>query len=192
MRDFTFITFATKDTIYEQYARNWVKNMCKLDLKFSLDTIMVPNDAPENVSKDYYKRWIGRKVRVSYIRDKLKELKKPIIWLDCDDALTERPRLPKEKFDFGYMKNPTKAKKRLPIIAGLLAFYPTKNAFHFLDVWHYLCSWGDLEPMGGNHIRLIHTFDICNDVLARRYTKFKPIDLTPRFGPIWKFNGNKL
>lgn len=190
MTDFTFITFATKGSVYEQYAENWRKNMKRLGLKHEVDIVVPPEyfgEGPEG----YYKRWIGRKVRVPYIRSKLRELNKPLIWLDCDDGLKYRPELPDTEFDFGFFRNPTKAKGRLPIIAGLLAFYPTKNAFHFLDVWDYLCFWDDLEPMGGNHIRLIHALNICCDKEAVRLTGFKTMNLTPYFERSWKLDGNK-
>lgn len=193
MADFTFITFATLGTEYVKFAHNWGANMERLDLPHVVNVIDPESltKKPTGISDGYYKRWVGRKVRVEYIRSKLEELNRPIIWMDCDDGLTGKPELPDEEFDFGYMRNPTKARKRLPIIAGLLAFHPTTAAYHFLDVWEYLCAWDDLEPMGGNHIRLIHAFNICNDVEARKRTGFQPKNLTPYFEPYWDLDGNR-
>lgn len=190
MTEYTYISFATEGK-YEIHAKEWKENMLRLGLKHRIRIVKDLTPVPGETFTAH-KKAVGRKIRVKYIQRMLEDLQSPIIWMDCDDKFSGAPVLPEGEFDFGYVRNKIHAvKERLPIIAGILTFHPTENAKHFLRIWNYLCEWDALEPMGSNHLRLIHTLNICRDqkFVARRH--FKDKDLSHCFLPHWEFGGNK-
>lgn len=193
MSNYTIISFATIDGKYDIFAYHFEENMKDLNIPYDLEYIEPVMPVKSN------KRLLGRKrqkkdqcrIRGNFLQRKLKEHNSTIIWMDCDDGLTSVPELPKLNFDVGFIKNQDKHRHRLPIMARLLVLKPTDNAYHFLKVWDYLNSWPELEPAGGDHIRLCYARHISLGFENKNPLNFKEADLTRYFLPHLVVNMNR-
>lgn len=105
-----------------------------------------------------------------FIFSVLEESREPILWLDCDTGLN-RPfrRVPsKADWDVGFVPDlarspffrlkrlirPRRKVRHINSASGFaVALQPTAAAFHYLNVWKYLCAWDDLAA-GGDHVRM--------------------------------------
>lgn len=77
---FTVISFYTQDWKYPQFARRLIHDCHCLD---------IPHRIEERLSTGSYLR--NTCMKPKFIWEKLIELKSPILWIDCDGSLCERP-----------------------------------------------------------------------------------------------------
>lgn len=106
----------------------------------------------------------------TFILDQLKQTPMPTLWLDCDAALVGTPSLPwDDDWDLGFVPNTQRSnaggflakvgfrrqtRHWVNTVSGFaVAFRPTEAAFHFLEIWKYLCAWPDFAS-GGDHKRM--------------------------------------
>ena len=185
--DYIMVSFATKDGKYDIFGKRWEKNMTDLNIPFDIEYIDPIKPSKHNERLLSYKRQkkdAGR-TRGKFLYNKLKQYNKTIIWMDCDDGFIEKPILPKDEYDVGFVDGEIKS---LQIMARLLVLKPTENCYHFLNVWDYLNSWPELEPIGGSHLRLHFARYICFKKNGKNPMGFKDKNLTDVFLPYLKID----
>lgn len=176
--DYIVVTFATKDGKYDRLGKRFENNMKSLNISYDIEYIdcITPSTPNENLLNYKRQKKDTGRTRGEFLKRKLVEHNKTIIWMDCDDGFSYKPSLPSNQFDVGFVDSEDGI--RLPIMARLLVLNPTDNALHFLSIWDYLNKWPELEPVGGSHIRLCHARHICSDKKYRKTRNFRAINLT--------------
>ena len=152
------ISFGTRDGEYDKHI-NHLKSKClQYDIAHDL-RIIDPTD-----------RDTACLFKPVFVRDRLKENNRPILWLDADSDITGKIRLPADGWDVGVLPNPRWERRHISPITGFaFSFRPTEPSFKFLDMWIRLCEF-DLQK--GDHARMIAT----RPLLQGTYSE---IDLTP-------------
>lgn len=191
--DYVVVSFATLDGKYNVYGCNFEKNMSDINIQYNV--VYRPPVDTCKTGKFLFEKMRKKKDQT---RRKSQFLLKmfdcydcPIVWVDVDDGFISKPKIPNIAFDVGFIRNDTEAGKRLPIISALMIFNHTDNAKHFLKVWNYLNSWPELEPYGGDHIRLWHAKNICEGKEAKNPLHFKSVDMSDYFLPHFRLNLNR-
>lgn len=123
MADFTVISFFTPDWKYPEYAKNLANDCTKLGLEFVIEP------------KDGTNSYVGNcNLKSNFIRDKLRELKRPVLWLDVDGSVL---KIPNELNNLEHYDIAGYANKQFldRISVNVLLFNYTSNTFAFLDTW---------------------------------------------------------
>lgn len=127
----TILSFYTKNTGYETEASYLIASCKKLGLPFEIEGIDSLGNWRENCS-----------YKPRFILSKLLLLQKPLLWIDADGMIIQKPELLKElKGDFAIPMSP-----QLPthhpdyVYAGTLFFKPTPKTFKTLSHWVKACD----------------------------------------------------
>lgn len=190
--DYTFIAFATETpTRYADYLHRLQENCREFDIPLASE--IIPNPVNES---GYQKRRPGDiglsfkddvcRYKPVFIRKKLKELKKPVIYLDCDSLFFDGFNMPQFDFDIGIVKRTSGSMGVSDIVAGCIAFNTTQAAWAFLECWHWLCDFRGLCPTG-DHRRFLAT----RVLMTKRKPLYKEQDLTPVLTDKLIFNPGK-
>lgn len=95
----------------------------------------------------------------TFILNSLLEFRRPVIWMDADSILVDRPRIEHYDFSFGYVRSPEGSKKWLADSCHI----HTLGNVKFLKVWIEFC---EKEKGHSDHRQLINTFEHMKDRVA--------------------------
>lgn len=117
------ISFYTNTWEYPKYAELMKKSCERLKLEYHI------KEMPDT------KNWLNNtRIKPKFILDSLKELKKPVLWIDVDGTLRKRPDLLKGcKYDFAARPKP-KGQSRIWHV-GTMFFNYTDKCLNFFDAW---------------------------------------------------------
>jgi hypothetical protein len=125
MSNFTVVSFYTPDWKYPEYAQSLVDDCKRLELDFAIESKLSTNTYVGNCNLKPY-----------FIREKLQELKKPILWMDVDGSIVTRPALLStteiDNFDMAGNRSLTDASR---IHVGSIWFNYTDITMEFVDTW---------------------------------------------------------
>jgi len=123
MSNFTVVSFYTPDWKYPEYAQSLANDCKRLGLDFAIESKPSTNTYVGNCNLKPY-----------FIRDKLQELKKPILWMDVDGSVLNVPEelkiLPVVDIA-GYVNKQFLDR----IYVNTILFNYTSNTLAFLDTW---------------------------------------------------------
>lgn len=128
-------------------------------LRLSADEFGHPNDV-EIIDFGHSERKAITLHKPTFILEKLRQDPVPTIWLDVDTTLlAPLVHFPDGEWDVGFCPHHKrtlssdirhriglKSELRNAVSGFAVAFNPTPLAFHFLEVWKYLCDWPELVP----------------------------------------------
>ena len=120
---FTVISFYTKDWLYEQHAKRLVLDCDRLDLPCVIQERKTTGSYLKNTC-----------MKPFFIREKLQQLKSPVLWVDCDGSILKKP-------DFFYGLKCDFAAKRMASTrsrtwhVGTMWFNYTPTMLEFMDRW---------------------------------------------------------
>lgn len=139
----TIVSFYTKNTSYEKEAEYLIASCKKLELPFEIDGVDSMGTWEENC-----------RFKPSFILDKMKKLKKPLLWIDSDAMILKKPRILSElKGDVGVCIDESKAiDDPTYLFAGTFFLNPTPKALELMNLWVETCTtlqtvWGDQLPL---------------------------------------------
>jgi hypothetical protein len=125
MSAFTLVSFYTPDWKYPEYAQSLADDCTRLGLGFAIESKPSTNTYVGNCNLKPY-----------FIRDKLRELKKPILWMDVDGSIITRPDLlltgDINSFDMAGNRSVTDTSR---IHVGSIWFNYTDIIMEFVDAW---------------------------------------------------------
>jgi len=123
MSAFTVISFFTPDWHYPEYAQNLAADCKRLGLDHVIE---------QKLSTDSY---VGNcNIKPFFIREKIQELKQPVLWIDVDGSILKIPSELEVLSDADIMAY---TNQRFPdrISVNVLLFSYTPNTLTFLDTW---------------------------------------------------------
>jgi hypothetical protein len=125
MFNFTVVSFYTPDWKYPEYAQNLVDDCERLGLEYVIE------------SKDSTNTYVGNcNLKPYFVRDKLQELKKPILWMDVDGSIITCPDLLVtpgiDSFDMAGNRSLTNTSR---IHVGSIWFNYTDITMQFVNTW---------------------------------------------------------
>ena len=123
MPAFTVVSFYTPNWKYPEYAQNLRADCDRLALDYAIESRDSTDSYVENCN-----------IKPFFIREKLQEFKRPVLWIDVDGSIVKIPQSINILNDVdvaGY------ANKQFPerISVNVLLFFYTPNALSFLDTW---------------------------------------------------------
>lgn len=110
----TVISFFTKDWKYHQYANDLERDCINLGIPYKIEELRSTGSYLKNTC-----------LKPRFILDKLKELRSPVLWIDCDGSLLQWPI-------YFYQLEVDFAAKRMP--------------FHKARTWHVGTMWFNYTP----------------------------------------------
>ena len=121
----TVISFYTPDWKYPEYA-NLLKEDCnRLGLDFSIEQLLGHGEYVKNCN-----------IKPKFIRDKIRQLKSPVLWVDVDGSLLKTPELllshQIDNYDIAGC-HPANNTERIHV--GSIWFNYTDATLDFLDAW---------------------------------------------------------
>ncbi|QVL57736.1 MAG: hypothetical protein KFB93_01285 [Simkaniaceae bacterium] len=122
----TIISFYTENTPYEKEIEGLVSSCEKFNLPYSVDPM--PNFGSWEKNCCF---------KPKYIQKKLFDLQKPVLWLDADAIVYQKPLLFETlEADVALHSNPLLPDNHpSKVNSGTLLFYPTSAAFSLLEKW---------------------------------------------------------
>lgn len=122
----TIISFYTENTSYEKEAEDLITSCEKFNLSYSIDPM--PNFGSWEKNCCF---------KPKYIFKKLLDLQKPVLWLDADAIVYQKPTLFETlETDVALHSNPTLPDKHpSKVNSGTLLFHPTPATFTLLENW---------------------------------------------------------
>ena len=125
MSTFTVVSFYTPDWQYPKYAQSLANDCQRLELDFSIEPRPSTNTYVGNCNLKPY-----------FIRDKLQQLKKPILWMDIDGSIITRPEQlltsSIDNFDMAGNRSVTDTSR---IHVGSIWFNYTDMTMQFVSAW---------------------------------------------------------
>jgi hypothetical protein len=122
MHEPVIISFYTDDSSTD--AEHLIDNCKRLGLDFHIEQVSIDSNL---ASKSFF------------IRDRLQEFQRPVMWVDVSGTLLQNPGLEGLSTDFAACQHPEKEQVNKDWSLGILWFNYTSPALDFLDVW---CSTG--------------------------------------------------
>jgi len=139
------ISFGTEGSIYEERLHELEAASDRLGHEHAL-SLFASGDAN-----------FIRRLKPSFIKLKLLESRRTVVWLDCDSQLREAFQFPIGNWDVGTMTHGQNWRRSLRS-ANVIAFRPSASAVRFLEVWEYLCM---LDRGGGSdHFHFHQAFSV--------------------------------
>lgn len=168
---FTVISFYTKDWLYKKHAMRLMADCRRLDLPFSIEERQSTGSYLKNTC-----------IKPFFIREKLRELQSPVLWVDCDGSIIKEPSF----FygldcDFAARKKPENCNRTWHV--GTMWFNYNVNVMNFIDAW---CrntgklsdesaleeTWREVNINGANippeYFEIIKTYPSDKAVIAHR------------------------
>ena len=179
IRDYDIISFYTKDTPYEIEANEFKKNL----KEFGFSTKHI---SPKPNLQNWHKNCCHKPF---FIDEKLKELNKPLVWIDCDARICKAPvlfqQMVNSEYEFG-----VHFRDHIELLSGTLFFRPTKKVFKLLHFWkHFLKRdlmslpgtpqyWQGLEQSALQYLvtEKKETFDLKGLLLPKEYVYVADMD----------------
>jgi len=159
----TIISFYTKNTIYEQEAAHLIASCKKLDLPFEIDGVDSMGEWEENC-----------RYKPTFILQKLKQLKRPILWSDADAMILKKPKT--QKGDIAVCIDKTKMiDDPAHLFSGTIFFNYTPKTLQLIEHWIKECT--DSKTVWGDQVSL-------RDVILKNKAQAQ-IDFLP--GSYWLF-----
>lgn len=125
MSTFTVVSFYTPDWKYPEYAQSLADDCKRLGLDFAIESKPSTNTYVGNCNLKPY-----------FIRDKLQQLKKPILWMDVDGSIITRPdRLLTTSINSFDMAGNRSLRNVDRIHVGSIWFNYTNTTMEFVDAW---------------------------------------------------------
>lgn len=125
--NYEIISFYTVNTPYEREAEKMKESLEKLGL--STEHIQ-----PRKNLKNWHKNCC---MKPYFIDEKLRELNKPVVWIDCDARVVKNPVLFEELIDSDYDIS-VHFHKDKELLSGTLFLRPTDKIFKLLYYWKFL------------------------------------------------------
>lgn len=118
------ISFYTNDWIYPDHAERLRRELRALKLDFRIDLL----DSTGSYGKNCC-------LKPHFIRDCLKQEQQPLLWMDVDSSIYQKPELLTriDGYDLASVKRSNSTDLQWHV--GTLWFAPTENSFRFLDRW---------------------------------------------------------
>lgn len=129
----TLISFYTKDWQYPQHAKR---------LKRECDALGIPSVIQELPSTGSYLK--NTCLKPQFILDKLKELKSPVLWVDVDGSVLQKPKLT-YKIDVTSLESPRQEYAESPLSSGF-DFAARRMAETRSRTWHVGTMWFNYTP----------------------------------------------
>lgn len=122
----TIISFYTENTPYEKEAEDLATSCEKFNLPYEIDPM--PNFGSWEKNCCF---------KPKYILKKLSDLQKPVLWLDADAIVYQKPTFFETlETDVALHSNPTLPENHpSKVNSGTLLFYPTPATFSLLEKW---------------------------------------------------------
>jgi len=121
----TVISFYTPDWRYPEYADNLRQDCRSQGLEFLIDEVPSHGDYVKNCN-----------IKPRFIREKLYQLKSPVLWIDVDGSLLKAPELLLShtigEYDIAGNRVTNNTER---IYVGSIWFNYTKTTLDFLDTW---------------------------------------------------------
>lgn len=122
---YTVISFYTPNWRYPEYADNLRQDCLRHGLEFSID---------EKPSHDDYVK--NCNIKPGFIREKIYQLKSPVLWIDADGSLLKAPELLSSHAIREYDIAGNRAENNTERIhVGSIWFNYTETILDFLDAW---------------------------------------------------------
>jgi hypothetical protein len=123
MFNFTVVSFYTTDWKYPEYAQNLVDDCKRLGLEYVIE------------SKDSTNTYVGNcNLKPFFIRDKLQELKRPVLWMDVDGSILRVPPGLAQNLDADIVAYQNQRFLDRNYVCTLLFNY-TPAVLNFVDMW---------------------------------------------------------
>ena len=121
----TIISFYTNTWKYPEYAR---------DMKMSCDALKLESYIVERASTG---DWLGNtRMKPAFIYETIKELKRPVLWIDVDGSIMGRPTLLKAGFPYDFAVRKTANENPRTWHVGTMYFNYTDACLYFLEEWN--------------------------------------------------------
>lgn len=134
---YEFISFYTENTPYEKEADELRQNL--LSFGFSIDHI-----CPKPNLSNWHKNCCHKPY---FIDEKLKELNKPVVWIDADARIVRHPalfdQLTDSDIEFG-----VHFRDKVELLSGTMFLRPTSNVLKLMYFWKYLLKKDYESPPG--------------------------------------------
>ena len=123
MPAFTVISFYTPNWKYPEYAQNLLTDCDRLAIDYAIESRNSTDSYVENCN-----------IKPFFIREKLQEFKRPVLWIDVDGSIIT---IPDELKSLSEVDVAGYTNKQFPdrISVNVLLFCYTANALSFLDTW---------------------------------------------------------
>lgn len=138
------ISYATQNKLYTDYSQQLIRNFNKVGHSdYHIEYYPAVNTKAE-----------GCLIKPKFILDQLEKYKKPVLCIDVDSILDEKPKeLDCSNYDIGLVFTPD----RKNMISNGIHFWSTSdNSIDFLNRWRILCESKTLTSL--DHHRLIQTY----------------------------------
>lgn len=148
---------------------------CTLKLRETCEDLGIPHSI--ELMDDFGTKKEQRTYKPTYILNKIQKLKCPVMWIDADSFLLQKPKVSVFDFDFGYLKASKPGKHWF---ADSCHFHNyTKSQIEFLKYWKKLCASGSFT-----HPKLLKTY-------KKMLNKIKPKDCSKWMRGCYIRNYNK-
>lgn len=117
----TLISFFTDDWKYPQYAESLKKDCQNLKIPCAIEELPSTGSYLKNTC-----------LKPQFILDKLKQLKSPVLWVDCDGSVLGAPIF-SSSFDFAAKKMAVERKRTWHV--GTMWFNYTPAMINFIEKW---------------------------------------------------------
>lgn len=135
--EFEFISFYTENTPYEKEADELRKNL--LSFGFSADHV-----CPKTNLSNWHKNCCHKPY---FIDEKLKELDKPVVWIDADARIIRQPIL-FEKLANSDVEFSVHFRDNIELLSGTMFLRPTDKVMKLIYYWKYLLRKDYESPPG--------------------------------------------
>lgn len=164
MNNYTVVSFATPT--YTKFLQRLAENCVKLGIPFHSDEY-----------SDRGSRVANTCIKPEFIIKSLKELKTPVLWIDCDCRIEQKFEIPLLDADVGTVYNRVPHHKNR-ISGGLVWFNYSTGSQKLLNDWYQRCK---------KQTRLDHPL-LCESIKALR-KDVSITDITPFVVDKWTING---
>jgi len=121
----TVISFYTKNTIYEKEVEDLAASCRALEIDHYIEAREDLGNWEQNCCQ-----------KPLFILECLEKFNKPLLWVDADGVVLQKPSLSFEEFDLGLYYNNVRTKH---VRAATVYISPTQAAKNFLKLWHQTC-----------------------------------------------------
>ena len=175
----TIISFYTDDWKYPEYADLLKADCERLGLEHHIKL-------RENTGK-----WINNtRAKPSFILEALKELKGPVLWIDVDGSIYEKPELMLEYTKYDMAPRPANYKWGRKWHVSTMYFNYTEKTIAFLEEWVARCEAAEnisdelcLEYCWANEESIMHTMDI-GELPVEYFDEYQDLDNEPKDGTV--------
>lgn len=164
----TIISYFTKDWKYEMYSKQMIQSCKQLNLDYHIVHRKSQNGYLKNCRMKPY-----------FILESLKELKRPVLWIDVDGDILKPPEFFKG-LDVDFAAKKMREGRKRTWHVGTMWFNYNEKVLEFIDKWIYYtensCSDEEgLDRFWNVHSESIKTVDIPPEYFFIKRREHKPI-----------------